>query len=135
MIRRPPRSTRTDTLFPYTTIFRSCGGGWWCGSASPTPRWSAAWTPRSGSEPVVAVVFCREGSELHPIRRQRRRILTFSAHVAPHEIHDNEHHHVQHQTRAEVDRRGQPRPQNTGTPPAPCRPNTKPTPRDPGEPH
>src|SRR3546814_14843831 len=25
MIRRPPRSTRTDTLFPYTTLFRS-----WC---------------------------------------------------------------------------------------------------------
>src|SRR3546814_1344059 len=23
MIRRPPRSTRTDTLFPYTTLFRS----------------------------------------------------------------------------------------------------------------
>src|SRR3546814_3803891 len=36
MIRRPPRSTRTDTLFPYTTLFRSRGesdvrptpGGW-----------------------------------------------------------------------------------------------------------
>src|SRR3546814_1164755 len=34
MIRRPPRSTRTDTLFPYTTLFRSlnvidpaCGSG------------------------------------------------------------------------------------------------------------
>src|SRR3546814_15695596 len=31
MIRRPPRSTRTDTLFPYTTLFRSyistCGRG------------------------------------------------------------------------------------------------------------
>src|SRR3546814_1642448 len=26
MIRRPPRSTRTDTLFPYTTLFRSSGG-------------------------------------------------------------------------------------------------------------
>src|SRR3546814_14168644 len=26
MIRRPPRSTRTDTLFPYTTLFRSCLG-------------------------------------------------------------------------------------------------------------
>src|SRR3546814_7047666 len=26
MIRRPPRSTRTDTLFPYTTLFRSLGG-------------------------------------------------------------------------------------------------------------
>src|SRR3546814_9598917 len=37
MILRPPRSTRTDTLFPYTTLFRSqervqlgggCGHGW-----------------------------------------------------------------------------------------------------------
>src|SRR3546814_16821726 len=27
MIRRPPRSTRTDTLFPYTTLFRSIGDG------------------------------------------------------------------------------------------------------------
>src|SRR3546814_8966919 len=27
MIRRPPRSTRTDTLFPYTTLFRSGSGG------------------------------------------------------------------------------------------------------------
>src|SRR3546814_1060356 len=26
MIRRPPRSTRTDTLFPYTTLFRSAAG-------------------------------------------------------------------------------------------------------------
>src|SRR3546814_14191333 len=26
MIRRPPRSTRTDTLFPYTTLVRSEGG-------------------------------------------------------------------------------------------------------------
>src|SRR3546814_11953966 len=29
MIRRPPRSTRTDTLFPYTTLFRSsCHRQW-----------------------------------------------------------------------------------------------------------
>src|SRR3546814_16861493 len=27
MIRRPPRSTRTDTLFPYTTLFRSIQAG------------------------------------------------------------------------------------------------------------
>src|SRR3546814_12165057 len=27
MIRRPQRSTRTDTLFPYTTLFRSVDGG------------------------------------------------------------------------------------------------------------
>src|SRR3546814_16232812 len=40
MIRRPPRSTRTDTLFPYTTLFRSSGASaarrclllrWFCG--------------------------------------------------------------------------------------------------------
>src|SRR3546814_4417686 len=29
MIRRPPRSTRTDTLFPYTTLFRSTGMKIW----------------------------------------------------------------------------------------------------------
>src|SRR3546814_14535743 len=29
MIRRPPRSTRTDTLFPYTTLFRSREQGRW----------------------------------------------------------------------------------------------------------
>src|SRR3546814_2422441 len=28
MIRRPPRSTRTDTLFPYTTLFRSSRSDW-----------------------------------------------------------------------------------------------------------
>src|SRR3546814_10476014 len=35
MIRRPPRSTRTDTLFPYTTLFRSAAGaadGGLCGA-------------------------------------------------------------------------------------------------------
>src|SRR3546814_11241989 len=32
MIRRPPRSTRTDTLFPYTTRFRSPRGGCACGA-------------------------------------------------------------------------------------------------------
>src|SRR3546814_6745799 len=34
MIRRPPRSTRTDTLFPYTTLFRSpsCALAHWNGS-------------------------------------------------------------------------------------------------------
>src|SRR3546814_1882284 len=41
MIRRPPRSTRTDTLFPYTTLFRS--------PISARARWAAppAWSPTS----------------------------------------------------------------------------------------
>src|SRR3546814_18892406 len=37
MIRRPPRSTRTDTLFPYTTLFRSRSTCW---SAPTTCRQS-----------------------------------------------------------------------------------------------
>src|SRR3546814_14563351 len=40
MIRRPPRSTRTDTLFPYTTLFRS----------GTIPALSAIWL----AEPFVA---------------------------------------------------------------------------------
>src|SRR3546814_4695816 len=40
MIRRPPRSTRTDTLFPYTTLFRSRPS-----SASRASRRSPAWWP------------------------------------------------------------------------------------------
>src|SRR3546814_14316382 len=44
MIRRPPRSTRTDTLFPYTPLFRSLGPrGGHCGErhvprTAPQPR-------------------------------------------------------------------------------------------------
>src|SRR3546814_9527774 len=44
MNRQPPRSTRTDTLFPYTTLFRSGGGGCdaaaaWHGGAGIVARW------------------------------------------------------------------------------------------------
>src|SRR3546814_2339826 len=38
MIRRPPRSTRTDTLFPYTTLFRSARAP----APRPRPRHEAA---------------------------------------------------------------------------------------------
>src|SRR3546814_6195639 len=40
MIRRPPRSTRTDTLFPYTTLFRSGHRGR-CRSRAAEPRHAA----------------------------------------------------------------------------------------------
>src|SRR3546814_11195114 len=52
MIRRPPRSTRTDTLLPYTTLFRS---------PSPTPRRLRCgsgrfWTGRRrGKSPLEAI--------------------------------------------------------------------------------
>src|SRR3546814_5412272 len=37
MIRRPPRSTRTDTLFPYTTLFRSVAAQALCAILRPSP--------------------------------------------------------------------------------------------------
>src|SRR3546814_2951000 len=44
MIRRPPRSTRTDTLFPYTTLFRAKGPQW--GRPQRGRRQSTLWTDR-----------------------------------------------------------------------------------------
>src|SRR3546814_7907437 len=40
MIRRPPRSTRTDTLFPYMTLFRSPDVATGAGTASLAIRWA-----------------------------------------------------------------------------------------------
>src|SRR3546814_8736876 len=51
MTRRPPRSTRTDTLFPYTTLFRSWGdqGG---GRASPQRSGRRAGGGRAAARPA-----------------------------------------------------------------------------------
>src|SRR3546814_20705699 len=46
MLRRPPRSTRTDTLFPYTTLFRSPQG--------PRPAEGQVKGACDGSEPAKA---------------------------------------------------------------------------------
>src|SRR3546814_17382422 len=45
MIRRPPRSTRTDTLFPYTTLFRSA-------TASPHRRLFAVVSSLTSGPPI-----------------------------------------------------------------------------------
>src|SRR3546814_19951609 len=50
MIRRPPRSTRTDTLLPYTTLFRSEGFG--NPAETPAPKSSPA--PGSAPTPTPA---------------------------------------------------------------------------------
>src|SRR3546814_5797403 len=50
MIRRPPRSTRTDTLFPYTTLFRSIVLPPGEAQRSSTARPSPAPSRRAGSE-------------------------------------------------------------------------------------
>src|SRR3546814_20371915 len=46
MIRRPPRSTRTDTLFPYTTLCRSGGGDAVSVTAAPSAPTDQATAPK-----------------------------------------------------------------------------------------
>src|SRR3546814_7630744 len=46
MIRRPPRSTRTDTLFPYTTLFRS--GPKWIKGNPPASQFSVYGSAHAG---------------------------------------------------------------------------------------
>src|SRR3546814_5485637 len=61
MIRRPPRSTRTDTLFPYTTLFRSDGGS----TSVPPARTATAARPMQ-SRPTPASLPCgRNGVPMH----------------------------------------------------------------------
>src|SRR3546814_13938221 len=55
MIRRPPRSTRTDTLFPYTTLFRS-------GGSAPHPSSPLPWDLMDKDMTALA-------SPLHPSAR------------------------------------------------------------------
>src|SRR3546814_6164370 len=54
MIRRPPRSTRTDTLFPYTTLFRSA-----------RPAVSRSKPPRAAQRLYGRLLACERRSEEH----------------------------------------------------------------------
>src|SRR3546814_4423202 len=59
MTRRPPRSTRTDTLFPYPTLFRSTS------ELAVSQAWSRAMPP---SAPTGAVYFILENRGQQPQR-------------------------------------------------------------------
>src|SRR3546814_2476286 len=59
MIRRPPRSTRTDTLFPYTTLFRSIR---WIAIAAALPLAACSSSeapPESAPPPPEAEMTCQ----------------------------------------------------------------------------
>src|SRR3546814_12977671 len=60
MIRRPPRSTRTDTLFPYTTLFRS----WRDGARARTPELAAREPHRLGRARRICLSQGRTGNAL-----------------------------------------------------------------------
>src|SRR3546814_5277476 len=79
MIRRPPRSTRTDTLFPYTTLFRAAGDSddsarlmtGFISRSSAIGRWQAMRWPGLGSTTGGTSV-----SQTAPILRGQRVLKT-----------------------------------------------------------
>src|SRR3546814_18031887 len=84
MIRRPPRSTRTDTLFPYTTLFRS---------AFAVRRSSQAQSPcDDAAQNLAGAVAQREGrrnpKQLRPYQRQRGAIGQIAIDAGLHEARE-----------------------------------------------
>src|SRR3546814_7970595 len=117
MIRRPPRSTRTDTLFPYTTLFRSsrrsraprstrrrrssrtkrprCAAAKRPQRPLPTPRSEEHTSELQSLMRISYAVFClkKKNDQLH-----KRDDKTDNCHrviTAPHDVTHHTHHHMQ----------------------------------------
>src|SRR3546814_16031488 len=77
MIRRPPRSTRTDTLFPYTTLFRSSS----CRPGTPA---RATRPPRRRPRTSPGVAGCGSlagGTRTYPTRTDQPTLLRAPSHL------------------------------------------------------
>src|SRR3546814_10461321 len=77
MIRRPPRSTRTDTLFPYTTLFRSARKrpegqrrARWARLRSTAGRLKPARKTMSSTPQSISDVTCHSSRDLPPMLRR-----------------------------------------------------------------
>src|SRR3546814_2184909 len=83
MIRRPPRSTRTDTLFPYTTLFRSTvlslpfgkGEGRAEGLVQPTNRSEEHTSELQSLMRISYAVFCLKKKKKNNNFQQNKNIL------------------------------------------------------------
>src|SRR3546814_3458252 len=95
MIRRPPRSTRTDTLFPYTTLFRSKRSPWQK-SAPAAPAWRSpprrrTTAPCPRSKPPLPPPRCRlprseeHTSELQSLMRISYAVFCLKKKTTPHQ--------------------------------------------------
>src|SRR3546814_19049675 len=81
MIRRPPRSTRTDTLFPYTTLFRSivhvgrCGSTLLCNLLASGSEWVALREPEFLNSLFLARAAAREPAQIDRIETLATRLM------------------------------------------------------------
>src|SRR3546814_5839930 len=107
VIRRPPRSTRTDTLFPYTTLFRS--------SLTDSERWNAelryvwyferdqrftvAGFYKSIDKPIEAYTSASDRSEEHTSELQSLMRISYAVFCLTKKTKDTSTHKTeQHQT-------------------------------------
>src|SRR3546814_4963375 len=89
MIRRPPRSTRTDTLFPYTTLFRSVPP-----RNRRRGRRAQGWPERHRQRPAALRLRpCPPHEPPQPLRRRRprRHVLQRDLQPRPPLLHDARH--------------------------------------------
>src|SRR3546814_7554247 len=86
MIRRPPRSTRTDTLFPYTTLFRSV-------SEARLPHIVRRLRLNSRREDAHLCAFLPRRSEEHTSELQSLMSISYAVFCLKNKItqYDNEH--------------------------------------------
>src|SRR3546814_7604680 len=96
IIRRPPRSTRTDTLFPYTTLFRSSAP-----PPNPTPPRARSMSssatrslnrPRSRYAPARPSASCR--SEEHTSELQSLMRISYAVFCLKKKIKQQKHKHM-----------------------------------------
>src|SRR3546814_4444610 len=107
MIPRPPRSTRTDTLFPYTTLFRSPVPVLVdVGSSSREPAAAAACLPRLNSQAGSPVRFAHRAvgerdprSEEHTSELQSLMRISYALFCLKKKTDAHERHHRKRQAR------------------------------------
>src|SRR3546814_7557665 len=111
MIRRPPRSTRTDTLFPYTTLFRSARVGETVGRSTTHrldgvrvawkhPDWLADLASDLDHATRVAMRLRPDRSEEHTSELQSLMRISYAVFCLKKKNtkHSNKHTHTQHTT-------------------------------------
>src|SRR3546814_4272102 len=110
MIRRPPRSTRTDTLFPYTTLFRSSSkasaialmsalskklfGGRWISTVATMP----SWVTRSEEHTSELQSLMRISYAVFCLKKKNKTTLIKKAKIASYHQHDlHQYNHTRSQ--------------------------------------
>src|SRR3546814_6224198 len=91
MIRRPPRSTRTDTLFPYTTLFRSALLSARKHSTPELPMWS---TPAYRSHLSLGTLWTSQRSEEHTSELQSLMRISYAVFC----LKKKNHQHAPHKS-------------------------------------